>query len=281
MYYETISSFPVYIYSRFINRNVKILVHFHEYTSPSEYEAEMRLVRVFHKFEKYIFRISYCVSHTNKERLDFFLIDNKMIEFNKIFILPNYPPLNWSTVSNNNILPSSISKIKKIVYIGSIGIHDTYLLEFLNWVVQKQAEYSFDIYSFNIDSESRLILKNYDGRNVKLFAGVNYSDIPKILRGYDIGIIFYKAHSLNYEYNAPNKLFEYLACNLDVWFSRELFGCAPYQKLLKNRIFDVDFADQDFSNYDLKIEFEENRETLFFSEIVYSNYLDYINLLSD
>lgn len=278
MYYETISSFPVYIYSRFINRKVKVLIHFHEYTSPIEYTQEMRLVRIFHKFEKYLFKNCHCVSHTNKERLDFFLNDHKLIEFNKTFVLPNYPPKSWSKTIQENRSISTKRDIKKIVYVGSIGIKDTYLFEFMNWLIQKQSEFTFDIYSYNIDPNARLFIENYSGTNINFHDGVNYFELPAILGKYDIGIIFYKAHSLNYQYNAPNKLFEYLACNLDVWFSRELLGCQPYQRLLPNRIFEIDFEKQDFAAYNRKMEFSVMDNNLFFSEIVFNSYFEFLKM---
>lgn len=50
-----------------------------------------------------------------------------------------------------------------------------------------------------------------------LDSGINYSDLPGVIRAYDVGVILYNGHIANYVFNAPNKLFEYLACGLDVW----------------------------------------------------------------
>ena len=41
LYYETISSFPAYFYKKFINRAASIMVHYHEYTRPEEYQQGM------------------------------------------------------------------------------------------------------------------------------------------------------------------------------------------------------------------------------------------------
>ena len=49
-----------------------------------------------------------------------------------------------------------------------------------------------------------------------------------ILKNYDIGVILYKGHISNYVYNAPNKLFEYLACGLDVWLPKKMTGSLEY-----------------------------------------------------
>ncbi len=63
---------------------------------------------------------------------------------------------------------------------------------------------------------------------INLKAGVNYNELPEILKQYDIGILLYKGHIPNYVFNAPNKLFEYLACGLDVWYPEVMQGCTKY-----------------------------------------------------
>ena len=49
LYYETISSFPAWLYRKFFNKETEVLIHYHEYTSPEEYQAGMRLTWFFHK----------------------------------------------------------------------------------------------------------------------------------------------------------------------------------------------------------------------------------------
>ena len=63
---------------------------------------------------------------------------------------------------------------------------------------------------------------------VRFREAVNYYSLPEILGGYDIGVILYNGHIPNYIYNAPNKLFEYLDCGLDVWFPGVMKGIYPY-----------------------------------------------------
>ena len=52
--------------------------------------------------------------------------------------------------------------------------------------------------------------------------------MPALLADYDIGLILYKAHTKNYKYNAPNKLFEYLVCGLKVFYPDVMLGIKPY-----------------------------------------------------
>lgn len=51
---------------------------------------------------------------------------------------------------------------------------------------------------------------------------IDYYELPKELIKYDIGLVLYKGHIPNYIYNVPNKVYEYLACGLQVWYSKDL-----------------------------------------------------------
>ena len=72
---------------------------------------------------------------------------------------------------------------------------------------------------------------NLNVGSIRLFdSGVAYQNIPDVLEKYHIGIILHKGDTLNYIYNAPNKLFEYLKCGLDVWFPNEMHGIYPFER---------------------------------------------------
>ena len=47
LYYETISSCPAFLYRKYFNSKVEVLIHYHEYTSPEEYKSGMKLVKFF------------------------------------------------------------------------------------------------------------------------------------------------------------------------------------------------------------------------------------------
>ena len=57
---------------------------------------------------------------------------------------------------------------------------------------------------------------------------VDYEQLPGVLRKYDIGVVLYNGHIPNYVHNAPNKLFEYLVCGLDVWFPDVITGSLEF-----------------------------------------------------
>ena len=59
---------------------------------------------------------------------------------------------------------------------------------------------------------------------------VPYELMPSILSNYDIGVILYKGVIPNHIYAVSNKLFEYWACGLDVWFSDKMTGSLQYSR---------------------------------------------------
>jgi hypothetical protein len=67
---------------------------------------------------------------------------------------------------------------------------------------------------------------------------IAYSNLPKILPEYDAGVVLYKATTKNYEYNAPNKLFEYLSCGLQIWYPEQMKGIHKYNS---DQVISIDF----------------------------------------
>jgi hypothetical protein len=236
MYYETYSSWPVYLYSRFFNSNTEVYIHFHEYFDKKWYSSAMLIVKWYHKFEiKYLFKNAKWISHTNSDRIRLFLMDHPEVQESKMKILPNYPPKSWSKFK----IEKPLQQVIKTVYVGSLSLSDTYIENYCQWVVSRKGEVYFDIYSYNLHDNAASYLKSLDSDYINFYEkGVEYEDLPKVLSEYDIGVILYKALSLNYKYNAPNKLFEYLAANLNVWFADCMLGIKPY---MSSRVVPVNF----------------------------------------
>jgi hypothetical protein len=116
----------------------------------------------------------------------------------------------------------------RIVYVGALSLDTMYTREFGDWVAQQAGKVNWDIYSDNITPEARDYVLSFADGVIKFRKGVDYYSLPGILSGYDVGVILYNGHIPNYVYNAPNKLFEYLACGLDVWFPAVMKGCMPF-----------------------------------------------------
>jgi hypothetical protein len=221
LYFETISSWPAIMYKKLKGDKIKLLVHYHEYISLMEYSNNMRLVKKMNRLESKMFLSGYTwISHTNQNRLDNFIKDHHLGTENQYILhtMPNYPSKYWvkETTSFN-----SSSKVR-LVYIGSLGLDTMYLKELVDWVLHNKQSLSLNFYTHNIDEKAKMFLESINDNCVLLHNGCNYEELPDILNNYDVGLVIYKPLSENWIQNAPNKVFEYLACGLDVWFSKTI-----------------------------------------------------------
>ncbi len=244
LYFETLSSFPVYCYKRFIRSEAEVFIHYHEYTSPLEYECGMKLTRYFHRLEKWLYQHASWVSHTNKFRMDKFMNDVLPIAVQNPQIVPNYPPRKWRTY------PKSTTNFPlRIVYVGALSLTTMFTKEFAAWVIAQHGKIKWAIYSHNCSPDAKEYIVNLRSEWVTFSEGFSYEQLPIVLKDFDIGVILYKGHIPNYVYNAPNKLFEYLACGLDVWFPNIMIGSLEYARENEHpKILPVDFANlQEFN----------------------------------
>jgi len=141
--------------------------------------------------------------------------------------MPNYPPRSWSIDSKTRKVKNK--KTIRTIYVGSLSLKDTFIKEYCSWLVQFNGALTLDIYSYNLHDDTRLYLEELKSPYIVFNKeGIDYADLPKRLSEYDLGVILYKGNTINYIYNAPNKLFEYLACNLKVLYPKVMLGIHPY-----------------------------------------------------
>lgn len=262
MYFETLSSWPAYIYKRFVKRDARMFIHYHEYTTPSEYERGMVLTRYFHKLEKWLYTRAEWISHTNADRLTRFKADIYPTPITSSFVLPNYPPEAWYRAA-----PSTVSSPLNVVYVGAVNMDTMYVKEFAEWIMKQQGNATWSIYSLNCEEKTERYLVNVAPDLIKMHPGVDYGSLPAVLKKYDVGVILYKGHIMNYVFNAPNKLFEYRACGLAVWFPIDMTGSLPYvTEKTYPEVIALDFnVLKDYS-----LEKLTNRDALTFQQPVYS-----------
>ncbi len=232
LYFEPHSAGVVHWYCKYFKTNPTVLIHYHEYYEPSQFERRgMRLVKRYHQYErKFLYRKASWISQTNEKRAELFLRDCPEVDPNVMKVMPNYPPKSWQMLAKRQ--PTKTRPIK-CVYLGSVALKDTYIREFCDWIInQQQGRIIFDIYSYNLPRDTVEYLNNLKEESIRLFdAGVPYHEIPEVLGRYHIGLVLHNGDTLNYVHNAPNKLFEYLSCGLDVWFPKEMRGIYPYERI--------------------------------------------------
>lgn len=106
-------------------------------------------------------------------------------------------------------------------------------------------------------------------KNIKVLPPVKYFDLPLILTNYDIGLVLYKGHIPNYVYNVPNKVYEYLICGLEVWYSDKLVSTTKFVE--KNNVYECEAINYESIN---KKKFEKRKKSentgIFFNVFNYS-----------
>lgn len=219
LYYESYSVWPAYIYTRYFNKKCRIFIHNHEYADKEWYATTMHLVRYYHILEKkWLYPQAIWNSQTNDDRLRLFHNDHPTIKPETLKVMPNYPPRSWQSKTINP--KTKYPNILKLIYVGSLSISNTYIKEICQWIISKNGKLQFDIYAYNLHSDTIEYLKSLNSNHIRFFhQGIEYNEIPKILSQYDVGIILYKAYSENVINCVSNKFYEYQAASLDVWFS--------------------------------------------------------------
>ena len=229
LYYESYSVYPVFLYMKFFGKATKLYIHYHEYEDRESYKNGMKLVKYYNELEKkFLYGRASWISQTNKERLHMFASDHPKLPSEVLKIMPNYPPKIWSSQVNGK---SKASKdIIRTVYVGSLSLKDTFIREYCDWVLKQNGKVCFHVYAYNLDDDTIEYLSSLNTDYIVFYTkGVEYNKMPALLADYDIGLILYKAHTKNYKHNAPNKLFEYLACKLLVLYPDVMSGMALYQ----------------------------------------------------
>ncbi len=221
--YETLSICPAFIYN-LIFPGKRIHIHYHEYISPLEKNRSSFYMKMLFKMEQKLLFNSTC-SHTNVDRKNLFLIDNKYLKEEQVKVFPNLPPTHWWENYGKNKKNRITSPIK-MVYVGSLDADTMYLTELLDWVKNNRDLLQLTIISQQYNAKTFQLINDSLSPNIILKKAIDYYDLPIELVKYDIGLVIYKGHIPNYVYNIPNKVYEYLSCGLSVIADKSLITTA-------------------------------------------------------
>lgn len=229
LYYETYSSWPVYWYKKLFPA-VLVFIHFHEYVSEKEKKESSVYFKYLLKKEANILKNANWISHTNEDRMRFFQKDYPFLSKDQCHILPNYPPADWALRAQQIRASRQVSDVKRMVYVGALGLDATYIKEIAAWIEEQNGAYTLDIYSGNIDKAVLNFLQNLKSPYISLYKSIPYFELPEQLATYDMGLVLYKGIVPNHIYSVPNKIVEYLSCGLEVWYSEELVSTNKFKQ---------------------------------------------------
>ncbi|MDA9312907.1 hypothetical protein N9515_00835 [Vicingaceae bacterium] len=226
MYFESLSALPAYLYINIINPRAKLFIHYHEYTSLEEYRVASLVERILHRLEKRLYKKSNWISHTNEVRLNKFLKDENL-DFNqdRDHHVPNFPLKSWAIQNEKWDGKETL----KFVYVGyTLTEEGSYLQELIDYLNHQSEKIVLSIYCLHLNEFVMQKEVTKGNLKIRVYKGLAYKQLSSVLSKHHIGLVLYKAKTPNYIYNAPNKLFEYLSCGLDVWYPQEMQGIFEY-----------------------------------------------------
>ncbi len=226
-YYETLSSLPVWLYSK-VRRHFRLFIHYHEYVSPAEKKSMSGYARFLQNKEQSILVDAEWISQTNEDRCELFYNDFPFLSKAQLRQLPNYPPQSW--IHKGNASVSIPSESLRIVYVGAVGLNTMYLREFADWVVSMKGKVIWDLYSDYYSPEVQSFFNRLKSDFIHLRQGVEYYNLPQVLSSYQVGVVLYKGHIPNFIFNVPNKIVEYLMCGLQVWYPRQMKSVSDFKE---------------------------------------------------
>jgi hypothetical protein len=251
-YWDPQSALACYLCLRWMGCKAALFMHHHEYHAPADLlRIGMRIARIGHYFERHwLFPRAEWISQTNSERMRLFHSDVPGLTDDQMRVMPNYPPASWMARARKAWIDRQ-GRTLRLVYVGSLSLDDTFLEPLVNWLLaHPAADLTLDVFSNNCEQRTLQFLRAANGAIVRLHeGGVDYQQIPDVLADFDVGLVLYRCRTVNYQYNASNKLFEYLMCGLDVWYPPVMLGVKPYARdAVWPRVIEVDFENLDSLN---------------------------------
>lgn len=239
MCFETYSIGPVFFY-KMMYPKTEIFIHFHEFDGVEQKLNTSGYVRFLQRLENILMHNAKWISHTNNDRINLFLSEHRDIKQERVVQFPNYPIREiWKTENRRIFNSESI----KLVYVGALGVNTTYIVEILDWISHVDSVFELTIFPGNIDPEVKILIEKHEGSNIRLEEKIPYYDLPKILHNFDVGLVLYNGNVPNMVFNVPNKVNEYLACGLNVWYSDVLVTTQTFSKENPDYpLFAVDFS---------------------------------------
>lgn len=247
VYVEPHSAIAAWIYFRLLRGTARLFIHHHEYYEAKDYNRPgMRMPRLGSRLEKsYLFPRSEWISQTNEDRLRLAQGEHPEASSTAWRILPNYPPQDWCRHSDGYREVVSTPPIR-LIYVGSASFEDTYIEEIVRWAAAHPQAIHLHICGYNVAQDVWDWLSEKQFTNVTWNTmGYSYEELPNILKEFDVGLVLYKGNTTNFIYNVPNKVFEYLACGLEVWYPAVMIGMKRFCEGQAAKLREFNFDDLD------------------------------------
>jgi len=208
------NDFQVVFFKLIINKKAILIYH----------QFELIDIDFLGQFSKLMFR--YVLKNANKIDLCIFpeknraahFITNSSLPSSKAIIIPNTCSV---AKHNEEFKETCIDFIPddyfKVLHVGAFGAEGHYFNTFLN--ATKKFKSTDKITFIFIGRKTKQIddfLSQNNFSNVHFIEAIPHEELLKIYHKIDLGIILYKGADLNFEYCAPNKLYEFWSNGIPV-----------------------------------------------------------------
>lgn len=122
--------------------------------------------------------------------------------------IPNESPINDYSIPEDHIM---------VLHIGTVGAKNHYFNNFIDGIkkISPEKKITF-VFVGRITPEIEQKVETLDSQNIILIPYVAHEELHQFYNRADYGLILYKGTGLNYEYCAPNKLYEFWSYGIPV-----------------------------------------------------------------
>lgn len=206
------------------NRKVKLIYH----------QYELLDKNYLGKFSKFMFeyvlkkatKIDLCI-FPEKNRAEYF-IANSSLPSSKSIIIPNTcSAVIQSEKTEKTYIDFIPDEYFKVLHVGGFGTKGHYFNTFLNATKNfKSTDKIAFIFIGRKTNEIDEFLNKNKFTNVYFIDAIPHEDLMKVYTKVNLGVILYKGSNLNFEFCAPNKLYEFWSNGIPV-MAHHLKGLTP------------------------------------------------------
>jgi len=239
------------------------------------------------KLNNYLYK--KILAHADKIDLAIFPEKNRKKHFyaeckkkpKQFFILPNTcEPIELKNKIKRHSVLSSVPEDALIIgHVGNVGGTDHFFSEIIKAAEILVKENIYFIFIGNQSDKVKKIKKTIKNKKILFFDKIPHQELSEIYPFFDLGLILYKGITPNFEFAAPNKLYEYWAYGIPV-LAHKLKGLADvFKKDYMGYLIDmqnekeiietiISFKKQQYDKNNIKNYFNENLKiSLFFEKL--------------
>jgi hypothetical protein len=212
------NDFQVVYLNNFINKfffKKKVSLIYHQFELIEKKRQSKISSYIYQSVCKNANKIDLCV-FPEINRLNYFL-NSSSANKKSVLLFPNTCKPNNSIIEPTPIIDFIPDDSFIVLHVGTVGGKQHYFINFLKAIekLKNEKDITF-IFLGRMDKEVEQLSKTLKLENIHFFDSIPHEQLYGIYKRTNLGVILYKGTSLNYEYCAPNKLYEFWSQGIPV-----------------------------------------------------------------